>query len=207
MSPVNIHATALIGQPLRLLQGFRASLHDPDDKTVRYGDNLYVGPYSIIGEGVNLSDGVIIDSHCIIERGVAVGLNTLVVHRATIGGYSRVGRDCVIGGFIGEGTLIGDNCRIFGTLAHKQDDPAQSWDHRAEEEPSVVVHDWTFVGFHAFVAGDIELGPMAYVAACAVVTRTVPPGFIAYGYNQLCSVDAWPGDLAKSTFFNGRGSA
>ncbi len=207
MSPIQIHQTALIGQPLRPLQGFRTSSRNPDDKVVKHEGNLYVGPYSVIGEGVDLGNNVIIDSCCVLERGVSIGSNTLVVHRATIGGYSSVGRDCVIGGFVGEGTVIGNNCRIFGTLAHKQDDPAQSWDHREQDEPSVRVYDWTFIGFHAFVAGDIEIGPMAYITACASVTRTVPPRFVAYGHNQLCHIDDWTGDLAKSTFFEGRGLA
>lgn len=158
MSPIQIHQTALIGQPLRPLQGFRTSSRNPDDKVVKHEGNLYVGPYSVIGEGVDLGNNVIIDSCCVLERGVSIGSNTLVVHRATIGGYSSVGRDCVIGGFVGEGTVIGNNCRIFGTLAHKQDDPAQSWDHREQDEPSVRVYDWTFIGFHAFVAGDIVIG-------------------------------------------------
>lgn len=205
MSNVVIHPTALVSIPLRPLQGMVTSTHNPAVKELKCDGDVFIGPYCIIGEGVHLGSNVIIDSNSNIERGVRVGDNTLLVHRATIGGYSTVGSNCVVGGFIGENTKIGDNCRIFGTIAHKQEDPSLSWDHREFDEPSVTVHDWTFVSFHAFVAGGISLGPRAYVAAGAIVTKDVPPEHIAYGENSLCHYSEWPGQLSKSPFFRGDG--
>lgn len=199
---IEIHNTVIINHPLRPLQGMVESDMNPNSKTSILG-NLYIGPYSVIGEGVTLGNNVIIDVFCNVERGVSIGDGTILVHRATIGGYSRVGENCVIGGLIGEGTIIGDNCRIFGTVVHKQDDPVPSWDHRPEPEPSVIIHDNSFIGFESFVAGDIEIGPKSYICAGAVITKTVKPGFIAFGNNQMVHHTEWKGKLGKSSFFDG----
>lgn len=203
MGKVDIHKTAIFGQPLRPLQGMVLSLENPSDSKVIIDGDLYVGPYSIIGEGVHFEDGAIVDVFCNIERGVEIGKDTIIVHRATIGGYSRIGKNCVIGGLIGEGTIIGDRCRIFGTVAHKQDDPSLSWDHRPKPEPSVIIHDDSFIGFESFVAGQIEIGPRSYICANAVVTKTVPPGYIAYGRNKMIHHTEWNGNLGKSSIFEG----
>lgn len=203
MKKIDIHPTALLGQPIRPLQGMILSKENPSNTQVTYGQELYIGPYSIIGEGAVLGNKVIIDAFCNIERGVVIGDNTIVVHRATIGGYSKVGRNCVIGGLIGEGTIIGNDCRIFGTVVHKQDDPSQSWDHRAEPEPSVVIHNNSFIGFESFVAGDIQIGPQSYVCAEAIITKTVPPGYIAFGRNEMVHHSQWKGLLGKSPIFEG----
>lgn len=201
MKKIDIHKTAIIGQPIRPLQGMIQSKENPLILDVEYSENLFIGPYSIVGEGVYLGNNVIIDCFCNIERGVSIGDDTIIVHRATIGGYSKVGKNCVIGGLIGEGTKIGDNCRIFGTVVHKQDDPSQSWDHREKPEPSVVIYDNSFIGFESFVAGEIEIGPRSYICAQAVVTKTVPPGYIAYGNNKMIHHSLWKGNLGRSPFF------
>lgn len=203
MKKIDIHTTAIIGQPIRPLQGMVLSRENPEIKEIVMGEELYIGPYTIIGEGVCFGNKVIVDSFCNIERGVKIGQNTIVVHRATIGGYSIIGTDCVIGGLIGEGTVIGNNCRVFGTVVHKQDDPSQSWDHRAEAEPSVVIHDNSFIGFEAFVAGKIEIGPQAYICAGAVITRSVPTGYIAFGKNEMLHHSKWKGELGRSPIFEG----
>ncbi|MFR3529028.1 MAG: hypothetical protein ACLTTZ_00455 [Lachnospiraceae bacterium] len=200
---IEIHPTAIIGQPIRPLQGMILSKENPEIKEVTKGDDLYIGPYTIIGEGVCFGNKVIIDSYCNVERGVKIGKETILVHRATVGGYSIIGEGCVIGGLIGEGTIIGNNCRVFGTVVHKQDDPSQSWDHRKEPEPSVIIHDNSFVGFESFVAGKIEIGPHAYICAGAIITKSVPTGFIAFGKNEMVHHSQWKGKLGKSPIFEG----
>ena len=203
MPKIEIHQTVIIGHALRPLQGMICSKENPMDPKVIIEGDLYIGPYSVVGEGVFLGKNVIIDVYCNIERGVIIGENTLIVHRATVGGYSKIGRECVIGGVIGEGTVIGDRCRVFGSVVHKQDDPSYSWDHRPEPEPSVTIHDDCFIGFESFVAGDIEIGPKAYICANSVITKTVPPGYIAYGRNQMVYHTEWKGNLGKSPVFDG----
>ena len=203
MNKVQIHPTAVIGHPLRPLQGMVKSEMDPINTEVVFVNEAYVGPFSLIGEGVKIGNKVIIDAYVNVERGVTIGDDTILVHRATVGGFSTIGKNCVIGGLIGEGTAIGNGCRIFGTVVHKQDDPSLSWDHRPEPEPSVIIHDNSFIGFEAFVAGDIEIGPSAYVCAGAVVTKSVPPGHIAYGKNCIVHHSKWTGTLGNSPVFEG----
>lgn len=202
-SNISIHPTSILGHPLRPLQGMVKSKLDPKDSQVSYGEELYIGPFCLIGEGVQLGNKVIIDAYVNVERGVIIGDNTILVHRATVGGFSKIGDNCVIGGLIGEETIIGNGCRVFGTVVHKQDDPSLSWDHRPVAEPSVIIHDNSFVGFESFLAGDIEIGPQAYVCAGAVITKSVPPGYIAYGKNQMIHHSEWKGTLGKSPIFEG----
>ena len=90
MPKIEIHQTAIIGHALRPLQGMICSKENPMDPKVIIEGDLYIGPYSVVGEGVCLGKNVIIDVYCNIERGVIIGENTLIVHRATVGGYSKI---------------------------------------------------------------------------------------------------------------------
>lgn len=58
MKNIHIHSTALIGEALRPLQGMVLSKENPKDIEVKYGEELYIGPYSIIGQGVVLGNKV-----------------------------------------------------------------------------------------------------------------------------------------------------
>ena len=62
MKKIDIHPTALLGQPIRPLQGMILSKENPSNTQVTYGQELYIGPYSIIGEGAVLGNKVIIDA-------------------------------------------------------------------------------------------------------------------------------------------------
>jgi len=109
----------------------------------------------------------------------------------------------VIGGFISEGCVIGDRCRVFGQLVHKQVDTTQPWDEHEIPEPSVRIGDDAFVGFNALVIGGVDIGSRAYVAAGAIVTRSVPPRHIAYGINRVVPFSAWKGALANNPIADG----
>lgn len=189
---------AVLGKPFRpLLDGDAEQILVP---TV-IGPNAYVGYYAIVGSGSVLSSGAIVDDHCSIESEVTIGDRSLVIYRAQICNEARVGRDCVIGGFVAERVVVGDRARVFGKVVHSQHDPSRGWDAQEAMEASAVVEAGAFVGFDALVIGEIVVGAKAYVCAGAIVTRNVPAGHVASGLNKIVPFDEWNGPLARSTYF------
>lgn len=196
-----VHPTALVGEPMRPLQGMVWSEWDPPTRAPRLADPVYVGAFCIVGEGAELARGVILDAYCVVGRGATIGADTLLTYRAEVCGHASIGQRCVIGGLISEDCMIGDDCRVLGDIVHVHTNASMSWDHHDPPEPSATIRDRTFVGVNATVVGGITLGPNAYVCAGAVVTRDVPPRHVVSGVNSMVPFDEWRGPLAESPFF------
>jgi serine acetyltransferase len=140
-------------------------------------------------QGTSLGDSVAVEDHCIIEENVRVGPRSRIIYHALICNDSRIGSDCVIGGFVGERSVVGNHCRIFGSLVHRQDDPAIGWDENEEAAPVLGHH--ILVGFGAVIIGDVEIGDRTVIGAGAIVTKSVPPNSAVVGNRR-------PIPLAKS---------
>ena len=195
-----IHPSAILNEPFRRFQGGKP----PTDIEYREGSiasGVSIGAGAVIGLGAILRDGVVIDYQCIVEPNVSIGNNTLLTYRAIIGNESVIGDNCVIGGIVAERTIIDDNCRVFGKLVHKQIDTTQPWDEHAVPEPSAHICANSFVGFGAVVVGGISVGPRSYICSGAIVTRDVPPNYVASGVNILTPASKWPGALSNNPAF------
>lgn len=90
----------------------------------------------------------------------------------------RVNADAKIGGFCCDRSVVRERATMLGKLIHRLDDPTAPWD---TEEPSPVVEADAVVGFDAVVIGDVIVGRAAYIAAGAIVTRTVAPTSVVVG--------------------------
>ena len=55
------------------------------DGGAHIGANVTVGPYSIVGAGVELADGVTVMSHVVVDGCTSIGANTKVYPFASIG--------------------------------------------------------------------------------------------------------------------------
>ena len=205
MTPnVKIHPTALVEQPYRQFQGGKNPV-GIIYRAGRFGDRVSIGAGAVVGRGVVLDDGVVVDHQCIIEPNATIGRNTLLIYRAIVGGDAVIGEDCVIGGFIPEECVIGANCRVFGYLVHRQDNTMEPWDEHETSECSTRVHDYSFIGFGAVVAGGVSIGPRSYVCAGSTIIRDVPPQHIAFGYNRIVPASEWEGLLARNPIFQSPG--
>nr|WP_279379232.1 hypothetical protein [Sphingosinicella ginsenosidimutans] len=142
----------------------------------RIGSDVWVGDQVLIGGGTAIGDGAILDHHVILESDVLFGRRSLACYRAQICAGSIVGERCVIGGFIGERSTIGDNCRVFGALVHRHPRHWGGWDDDNEMADGPTLEAGVFVAFGAVLVGKITIGVNAYVGANAVVTQDVPPG-------------------------------
>lgn len=193
-----VSATAILGKAFRpLLDGITL-----DSKgAVKIGENAYIGDYCLIGCDVWLSRGTIVDDFSKIEPGSRIGEKNLIVYGAQICGDAVCGDANVIGGFIGEATHIGNNCRIFGRIVHRQDNPEKPWDNEESMEAAPVIGDNCFIGFGATIIGPVTLASRSYIAAGAIVTRDVPSRTVVVGTNRHVPISEWKGALRNSEYF------
>jgi acetyltransferase-like isoleucine patch superfamily enzyme len=190
---------AVIGKPFRRLQ---TGKYDVTSETA-IGRNVNVGYYSIVGAGTTIGANTILDDFSVVECEVKIGERNLLIYRAQVCNAARIGNGCVIGGLVGERTVVGSHCRIFGKIVHSQSNPLSPWDAEASEEEAPKFMDFAFVGFGAIIAGSVTVGFKAYVLAGAVVTKDVPDYHIAYGVNETVHFSKWPGArLRRSKFFS-----
>lgn len=110
---------------------------------VTLGDNIYIGPYSVIGGppehktkvdpreepkfGVQIWDNTIITSHVTIDAGVEgdtfIGADCYIMSKAHIGHDSMIGMTCIIhsGAIIGGHSIIRPDSRIgLGAVLHQR---------------------------------------------------------------------------------------
>jgi UDP-3-O-[3-hydroxymyristoyl] glucosamine N-acyltransferase len=194
-----IAETAIIGNRFRPLQGGREL--PPESWTV-IGPEVWIGQYTIVGHGVWIGGHSQLEEFVEIQPRSEIGSRVLVTSRSRIGIGVTVGRGSVIRGHVGDHSRVGAGCRIAGDLIHRQLDPSVPWDDPVAEEPAPAVGDGAFVGWRALIVGGVQIGEGAYICAGALITKDVPPGYIAYGRNQLTPPQSWPGALGKSPFFN-----
>ena len=141
------------------------------------------------------------EDYCSIENGVNIDERTLIIYRAQACNEARVGKDCIIGGFLAERVTIGDAVRVFGKLVHSQHNPTLGWDAVDAVEDSPTVESGAFIGFDSMVIGKVVVGSKAYVCAGAIVTKDVPASHVAYGVNKIIPRSQWKGPLANSPHF------
>lgn len=83
---------------------------------------------------------------------------------------------------IGRKTIIGAGCVIFDSDIHVPDHENGGWgtDPAATARP-IVIGSEVFIGTRCIIMKGVTIGDRAIVAAGAVVTKDVPPGYIVGG--------------------------
>lgn len=191
---------SLINVPTRKLIG---NIPCQEKKDSIFHNDVWVGNYCSIGQGVVIEQGVIIDHNCTVESSVHIGRNTLLTYRSIVGSETDIGDDCVIGGFIGERSKIGNQCQIFGDIVHEHLNPLKGWDAEDSMEDGAQISGMVFMGFGSKITKPIVVGSNVYICPNAVVTKDVPPFHIVYGVNEMIFYKNWKGKLKNSPFFSG----
>jgi acetyltransferase-like isoleucine patch superfamily enzyme len=192
-----VSSTAVIGSPFRpLLDGRRVQA---GRTVIKAG--AWIGQFATIGEGVTIGASSLIEDYVEILAHTVIGERVVVTCRSWIGIDVTIGDGSVVRSHIGDSARIGAHCRVAGDLIHRQLDPSLGWDDPGSDESAPIVEDGAFVGWRAVVIGGVNIGAGAYVCAGALITRDVPPGYIASGQNQITHPSRWPGALGKSPFF------
>src|SRR6185436_1191506 len=86
----------------------------------RIGDDCFIGPYCIVGDEVQLGEGVRIESHCVVDGRTSIGAGTHVFPFVSIGLASQ---DLKYKGEASE-TRIGERNRIVNSLPFTAVQPA-----------------------------------------------------------------------------------
>ena len=190
--PTNIHPTAVVSPKARL------------------GYDCFVGPYSIIGDEVELGDRVRLESHCVIDGRTSIGEGTHIFPFVSIGlasqdlkykgepSETRIGKRNKIREFVtvhrgtaggGMLTKTGDDCLIMAQ-AHIAHDcllgDGVIMANAATLAGHVVIEDRANIGAYSGVHQFCRVVREAYVGGYSVVVKDALPFALTVGNHAKC---------------------
>ena len=190
--PTNVHPTAVVSPHARV------------------GSDCHVGPFSIIGDEVELKDGVRLESHVVIDGRTVIGEETQVFPFVSIGlppqdlkyggepSETRIGRRNHIREFVtihrgtaggGMLTQIGDDCLLMAQ-AHVAHDcilgDGVIMANAATLAGHVVIEDNANVGAYSGVHQFCRVGREAYIGGYSVVVKDALPFALTVGNHARC---------------------
>lgn len=176
----------------------------------RIGNNCHIGPYSIIGEQVELKDDVRLDSHCVIDGRTIIGEGTHVFPFVSIGlppqdlkykgepSETRIGRRNHVREFVtihrgtaggGMLTQTGDDC-LFMAQAHVAHDcilgDGVIMANAATLAGHVIIENNANVGAYSGVHQFCRVGQEAYIGGYSVVVKDALPFALTVGNHATC---------------------
>lgn len=94
-------AYGALAQLLNMVSGMRPRREGIDplacvSETATIGDGVYIGPFAVIGDNVQVGAGSQIYAHCYLGSGVTIGENTTLYPRVTLYADCEVGSHCII---------------------------------------------------------------------------------------------------------------
>ena len=190
--PTNIHPTAVVSPKARL------------------GYDCFVGPYSIIGDEVELGDGVRLESHCVIDGRTSIGDETHIFPFVSIGlasqdlkykgeaSETRIGKRNKIREFVtvhrgtaggGMLTQTGDDCLLMAQ-AHVAHDcllgDGVIMANAATLAGHVIIEDRANIGAYSGVHQFCRVGKEAYVGGYSVIVKDALPFALTVGNHARC---------------------
>jgi UDP-N-acetylglucosamine acyltransferase len=190
--PTNIHPSAVVSSKARI------------------GYNCFIGPYSIIGDEVQIEDGVRLESHCVIDGRTFIGADTHVFPFVSIGlasqdlkyagepSETKIGKRNKIREFVtihrgtaggGMLTRTGDDCLIMAQ-AHIAHDclvgDGVIMANAATLAGHVVIDDRANIGAYSGVHQFCRVGKEAYVGGYSVVVKDALPFALTVGNHARC---------------------
>jgi len=188
----NVHPTAIINPRARL------------------GAGCHVGPYSVVGEDVELADGARIESHCVIDGRTSIGEGTHVYPFVSIGlaaqdlkyagepSETRIGRRNRIREFVtihrgtaggGMVTEIGDDCLLMAQ-AHVAHDchlgNGVIMANAATLAGHVIIEEGANIGAYSGIHQFCRIGREAYVGGYSVLVKDALPFALTVGNHARC---------------------
>lgn len=190
--PVNVHPSALVSPRARI------------------GRDCYIGPYSVVGDEVELADGVRLESHVVVDGKTTIGAGTHVFPFVSLGlapqdlkyagesSETKIGcrnqirefvtihRGTAKGGLV---TQTGDDCLIMAQ-AHIAHDCVLGNDvimaNAATLAGHVVIEDRANVGAYSGVHQFCRVGREAYIGGYSVVVKDALPFALTVGNHARC---------------------
>jgi UDP-N-acetylglucosamine acyltransferase len=190
--PTNIHPTAVVSPKAQI------------------GYNCFVGPYSIVGDQVELGDGVRLESHCVIDGRTSIGEGTHIYPFVSIGlasqdlkykgepSETKIGKRNKIREFVtvhrgtaggGMLTQTGDDCLLMAQ-AHVAHDcllgDGVIMANAATLAGHVVIEDRANIGAYSGVHQFCRVGKEAYVGGYSVIVKDALPFALTVGNHAQC---------------------
>ncbi|MGH9967206.1 MAG: acyl-ACP--UDP-N-acetylglucosamine O-acyltransferase [Pyrinomonadaceae bacterium] len=176
----------------------------------RIGRDCHIGPYSIVGDEVELGDGVRLESHCVVDGKTTIGAGCHIFPFVSIGlapqdlkykgepAETRIGQRNQIREFVtvhrgsaggGMLTQIGDDCLIMAQ-AHIAHDcklgNSVIMANAATLAGHVTIEDRANVGAYSGVHQFCRVGREAYVGGYSVVVKDALPFALTVGNHASC---------------------
>jgi len=172
----------------------------------RLADDVSIGAYSIIDEGVTLAAGCRIGPHVVIRGGTQIGKNNQIFQFASIGEdpqdkkyqgestqliigdnntireFTTLNRGTVQGGgqtVIGNGNLIMATVHIAHDCIIGNDN---IFANCAALAGHVTIHDHVILGGYSLIHQFCTIGNYAFTAMNSVISKDVPPYFMVAGH-------------------------
>jgi len=181
--------------------------HDPIiDPEARIGNNVRIGPWSIIGPGVEIGDDCEISSHVIIKGPTKIGRRNRIFQFASVGedpsdkkfhgeiAWLEIGDDNIIreGGTLHRGTEAGGgitrigNSNLFMPYTHVAHDCIVGnhtiFSNNASISGHVIVEDWAILSGFAGVYQFLRIGAHSFIGGQTHVNMDVPAFVIVNGF-------------------------
>jgi UDP-3-O-[3-hydroxymyristoyl] glucosamine N-acyltransferase len=168
---VTIHDTSIIGFP----NDYQSIFTNKAQRVVRIGTRSIIYPWSLIYEGATIGDKVEVHERCTVGSLTTIGANSMVQYGAQVHDNVRIGKNCIIAGFIADNTVVGEGSSVFGALIHRYKHPGRrSWDDTDELGPTLGKN--VIIAWGAVIVGDIKIGNGAWILPNSVVRKDVPAG-------------------------------
>lgn len=169
-----------------------------NEKQSTIGENCIIDSHVIIHEGTLIKNNVIINDFCRIGYDCTIDTNSRLVYKAYICDRVKIAKNCVLSGFICDGTVIEEYTTVMGQLVHKYSKPELQWE---VNEPSPYIEHHSVVGYGALVIGGVRISHHSYIAAGAIITKNVPPKSIVVGLNKIIPYNKWRGKQLSKKFW------
>ena len=183
---MGVHSTAIV---------------DPDAKI---GDDVTIGPFSIIEAGVSIGDRTTVGNNVTISSGTCIGKDCKIFHSASIGAIPQdlkynneetllyIGERTVIREFvsINKGTSalgkteIGSDCLLMASVHVAHDCVVGNnviMSNLTTLGGHVNIDDWVILSGGVLVHQFCNISKHAFIGAGALVTQDVPPFILAAG--------------------------
>ena len=174
------------------------------DPTANFGENVKVGPYSIIGADVDINDNTVIGNHVTISSNTKIGKDCKIFHSSSIGEIpqdlkynnektvTEIGDRTVIREFvtINKGTsasgktIVGSDC-LFMACVHIAHDCIVG-DHVIMSNLTtlgghVTIENWSILSGGVLVHQFCKIGEHSFIGAGGYLSQDVPPYILVAG--------------------------
>jgi UDP-N-acetylglucosamine acyltransferase len=176
----------------------------------RIGNGCFIGPFSIVGDEVELKDGVRLESHVVVDGRTVIGEDTHVFPFVSIGlpaqdlkykgepSETRIGKRNHVREFVtihrgtaggGMLTQIGDDCLLMAQVHIAHDcilGDGVIMANAATLAGHVIIEDNANVGAYSGVHQFCRVGREAYIGGYSVVVKDALPFALTVGNHARC---------------------